>query len=101
MISRIWHGYTTLEKAPAYEAIFKEEVVNIIQEKAINGFIDIQLLKRPKQHEMEFMTIIRFENLAAVRAFAGEDYETAFVPEKVREILIKFDLEVAHYETVE
>ena len=101
MISRIWHGYATLNNAEEYEQIFKEEVIEIIQEKAITGFKGVELLKRPFGKEMEFMTIMRFNDIESVKAFAGEDYETAFVPSKVQEILTRFDSQVAHYETVE
>ena len=39
----------------------------------------------------EFVTIMRFDSLDAVREFAGEDYEVAVVPEKARAVLSCFD----------
>ena len=35
----------------------------------------------------------------AVRAFAGPNYETAVVAEEAREVLVRFDDHVSHYET--
>jgi hypothetical protein len=39
-----------------------------------------------------------FEDLDAVRAFAGADYATAVVAEPARGVLIRFDETVAHYD---
>ena len=41
-----------------------------------------------------------FDDLDAIRNFAGSDYETAIVAGKAREVLIRFDERVCHYETV-
>jgi hypothetical protein len=37
MISRIWHGWTTLEKADAYETLLKNEIFIGIRERQIHG----------------------------------------------------------------
>ena len=39
-----------------------------------------------------------FESWAAVKAFAGEDYETAYVPAKARQLLARFDARSQHYD---
>jgi hypothetical protein len=39
-----------------------------------------------------------FDNLDAVRVFAGEDYEAAVVPPKARKLLVRFDARSQHYE---
>jgi hypothetical protein len=39
-----------------------------------------------------------FDSWDAVKAFAGEDYETAYVPAKAREVLARFDARSQHYE---
>jgi hypothetical protein len=100
MISRIWHGWTTLENADKYEALLKEEIFVGIQNRGIRGFKNIQLLRRPAGEEVEFVTIMTFESLAAVREFAGEDYETAVVPEKALAVLARFDEKSQHYTVV-
>jgi heme-degrading monooxygenase HmoA len=98
MISRIWHGWTTLENADEYEALLKEEIFVGIQSRQIRGFKGIQLLRREAGEEVEFVTIMSFDSLDAVREFAGEDYEMAVVPEKARAVLAHFDSRSLHYE---
>jgi len=39
-----------------------------------------------------------FDSLDAVRAFAGEDHETAYVPAAARALLSRFDVRSTHYE---
>ena len=99
MIVRIWHGWTTPEKAEAYETLLKTEIFPGIAAKNVAGYKGIQLLRRPiESGEIEFVTIMYFESWGAVKAFAGEDYETAYVPAKAREVLARFDARSAHYE---
>ena len=98
MISRIWHGWTTPQNADKYEALLKEEIFVGIQDRHIRGFKGIQLLRREVYDEVEFITIMTFESLDAVREFAGEDYEQAVVPEKARAVLSRFDGRSQHYE---
>ena len=98
MISRIWHGWTIPSNADTYEKLLKEEIFIGIQSRHIRGFKGIQLLRREINEEVEFITIMLFDSLKAVREFAGEDYEVAVVPEKARAILSRFDERSQHYE---
>ncbi len=98
MISRIWHGWTTPGNADQYEALLKEEIFVGIQNRQIRGFKNIQLLRRDVGKETEFVTIMLFDSLEAIREFAGEDYEVAVVPEKARTVLSHFDARSQHYE---
>lgn len=98
MISRIWHGWTTPGNADTYEALLKEEIFVGIQNRHIRGFKGIQLLRREAGEEVEFVTIMTFNSLDAVREFAGEDYEVAVVPDKARAVLSRFDQRSQHYE---
>jgi hypothetical protein len=41
-----------------------------------------------------------FDNLEAVKEFAGNDYEKSYVPQKAREVLSKHDDSSQHYEIV-
>jgi heme-degrading monooxygenase HmoA len=98
MISRIWHGWTTPENADKYEALLKEEIFVGILNRKIRGFQNIQLLRRNVGNEVEFITIMIFDSLEAIREFAGEDYEVAVVPPKARAVLSHFDERSQHYE---
>jgi|WetSurMetagenome_2_1015567.scaffolds.fasta_scaffold462511_1 hypothetical protein len=98
MISRIWHGWTTLSNADKYESLLKEEIFVGIQNRYLRGFKGIQLLRREINEEVEFVTIMAFDSLDAVREFAGPDYEAAVVPPQAREVLSRFDERSQHYE---
>lgn len=84
MIGRIWHGWTAPENADAYDALLREEIFTGIQNRNIAGYQGINLFRRDLGREVEFVTIMWFESLEDVRAFAGNDYETAVVPVKAR-----------------
>jgi heme-degrading monooxygenase HmoA len=102
MIARIWHGWTKPENADAYERLLKEEIFPGIAAKDVAGYRGIQLLQRPLGgEEVEFVTIMRFDSWDAVKRFSGEDYELAYVPPKVREVLARFDERSQHYEIKE
>ena len=98
MIARIWHGYTTPGNADGYENLLRTEIFHGIESRSIDGFKDIQLLRRDTQSETEFITIMRFESLDAVKKFAGDDHEKAVVPEKARQLLKRYDATSQHYE---
>jgi antibiotic biosynthesis monooxygenase (ABM) superfamily enzyme len=98
MISRIWHGWTTPENADAYEALLRHEVFTGIHARQIPGFREIDLMRRDVGSEVEFVTIMWFDALDDVRAFAGADYEVAVVPDNARALLARFDARSQHYE---
>ena len=98
MMVRIWHGWTSPQNADPYETLLREEIIAGIADREIPGFLDIKLLRRPLGPEVEFITIMTFDDVAAVREFAGDDYEVAVVPPKARKLLVRFDERSQHYE---
>lgn len=98
MICRIWHGWTTPANADAYEALLRTEIFEGIASRRIEGYLGIELLRRPADAEVEFVTIMWFDSYDAIRAFAGDDYEVAVVPPAARLLLQRFDARSAHYE---
>jgi hypothetical protein len=109
MILRIWHGWTTPENAPHYEGLLRTEIFPGIAAMGVEGYRGVQLLRRDVaaadapdgEVEVEFATIMTFDSLDAVRTFAGEDYETAYVPESARAVLKRFDTASRHFEVVD
>ena len=102
MIGRIWHGWTTPQNAAKYERLLKEEVFSGIADRKVPGYKGIQLFRRPLDNdEVEFVTIMWFDSWDAVKQFAGEDYERAYVPPVAREVLARFDERSQHYEIKE
>ncbi len=100
MITRIWHGWTTPANAPSYEALLREEIFTGIEQRKIPGYHGISLLRRDLGSEVEFVTLMWFADLDAVRSFAGAEYETAVVPPEARALLSRFDARSAHYDTL-
>lgn len=98
MIARLWHGWTSHSDADAYETLLREEIFVGIERRAIPGFRSIRLLRREVGDEVEFITIMEFDSLGAVREFGGADYEAAVVPPKARALLSRFDQRSQHYE---
>ena len=101
MIFRIWHGWTTQTNANIYENLLKEEIFPGIAAKKVSGYRGIQLLRRELDNEVEFITIMQFDCLEAVKQFAGEDYEKSYVPDKARNVLSRHDDKSQHYEMKE
>ena len=99
MIERVWRGWTASENADEYERLLREEVFPGIAAKEVAGYRGIRLLRRELPGgDIEFMTIMSFDSEEAVRAFAGEDPEAAYVPTSARRVLARFDERSAHYE---
>jgi hypothetical protein len=98
MISRVWHGWTTHGNADAYEALLKSEIFTGIKNRQIAGCRGIHLFRRNLGKEVEFVTVMWFDSIEAVRAFAGKNYEVAVVPPKARALLSRFDARSQHYE---
>jgi len=100
VITRIWRGWTTPENADAYQRIVSQEVLPGIAAHNLDGYHGAYLLRRDLDGEVEFATIMLFDSLTQVRAFAGQDYETAYVPPRARAVLTRFEERSAHYDTL-
>ena len=100
MIARIWRGWTTPENAHAYQRIVSQEVLPGIAARNLDGYHGAYLLRRDLDGEVEFATIMLFDSLEHIRAFAGEDYEAAYVPPRARAVLARFEERSAHYDTL-
>jgi|SRR6516225_9981279 heme-degrading monooxygenase HmoA len=96
MIARIWHGYTKPENADAYEAMLKPELLPGISK--VKGYRSSYLLRRRVGDEVEFVTIMLWDSIDAIRAVAGQDYETAVIPEERGKYLAHYEAKAAHYE---
>ena len=96
MIARVWHGYTKPEHADAYEAMLKPELLPGISKAP--GYRGSYLLRRNLEGEVEFITVLLWDSLDAVRAAAGPDYETAVIPEERRQYLSRYDAKAAHFD---
>ena len=97
MICRLWRGWATKDNADAYERIVRGQVIPGIEARRIPGFRSVDLVRRERDHDVEFMTLMWFDALDSVKAFMGEDYEVAHVPTEAQAVLADFDKRSAHY----
>jgi antibiotic biosynthesis monooxygenase (ABM) superfamily enzyme len=96
MIARVWRGATRAEDADEYAAYVEE--TGLASARALHGNRGTLVLHRVEGDRAEFETIILFDSLDDVRAFAGDDLEAAvFYPEDDR-YLVDRDLVSRHYE---
>jgi heme-degrading monooxygenase HmoA len=99
MISRIWHGWTRPGvDADTYERMLRAEVLPGIGR--IKGYLGAYLLRRDAGDEVEFITITQFENMDAVRAFAGPELTRAVIHGPARKLFTRYDEHSVHYETI-
>src|SRR5262245_9637893 len=101
MICRVWRGWATKDNAEAYEGIVRGEVIPGSEARCVPAFRAIDLMRRERDHDVEFMTLMWFDDLASVKGFMGEDYEQAHVPQRARAVLSDFDTRSAHYEVLD
>jgi heme-degrading monooxygenase HmoA len=100
MIARIWHGWTTRENAEKYEKLLRGEILLEIARRNMPGYKGAELFIRDAGDEVEFITLLRFETLEAVKLFAGEDYEMPVIPPDARRLLTHFSERSRHYKVV-
>lgn len=102
MILRLWYGWTPRDAADAYQRLLDEEIVPGILARQIDGLRDVRVL-RHRAHgdsEVEFVTIMQFDNWEAVERFAGPGGTTSVVPVAARRLLSRFDDHSQHYDVV-
>ena len=73
MIARIWRGWTKQADAKTYENMLRDEIFPSIAARNIKGYCGAELFIREDGDEMEFVTLLRFDSMDAVKEFAGPD----------------------------
>jgi heme-degrading monooxygenase HmoA len=95
LIARTWKGTVRKEDGDAYAAYIRE--TGIAAYASTPGNRGAWMLRRDVGENTEFLTFTLWDSLDAVKAFAGEDYETAvFYPEDDR-FLVERELHATHY----
>jgi len=98
MVARVWRGYTSVKNAEAYETFLKTDFMPAVETKKIPGYRKFQLLRKNETDEVAFITIMWFDDLEQVKAFAGEDYEKAVVHPTAQALLKRYDDRSVHFE---
>ena len=97
MIARIWHGWTKPKDAKAYEDMLRDEIFPSIAARNIKGYRGAELFINQDADEVEFVTLLRFDSLDAVKDFAGADEGKPVIYPKVEALLIRMDERSRHY----
>jgi heme-degrading monooxygenase HmoA len=88
VITRTWRGWSRSDQADRYEQHYRSEVVATLRQ--VPGFRGARLLRRTLGEETGFLSLTLFDDLNAIRSFAGSDYETTVVAGEARSMLIRF-----------
>jgi heme-degrading monooxygenase HmoA len=95
-IARHWTGLCKTARAEDYIHHLRHET--FVKLKQIKGFLKASILKRDTHEGIEFLIITEWESVEAIKSFAGNQYETAVVPAVAREMMVRYDSMVRHYE---
>ena len=96
MIARIWRGVVRREDGDAYAKYMEE--TGVAGYVAVSGNRSVTMIRRDVGERCEFIMFTLWDSLEAVKAFAGDDYETAvFYPEDDR-FLVERDETSSHWE---
>jgi antibiotic biosynthesis monooxygenase (ABM) superfamily enzyme len=96
MIARIWHGWTKRADAKTYEILLRDEIFPSIDARKINGYRGAELFIREDGDEVEFVTLLRFDSMAAVKEFAGADPSKPVIYPKAEALIIRME-RARHY----
>ena len=100
MIARIWHGWTKPAAAEAYENMLRGEILPGIARRNIPGYRGAELFIHEDDDETEFVTLLRFDSMAAVKIFAGDDESRPVIYPKAEPLLTRMDGHSQHYRIV-
>jgi heme-degrading monooxygenase HmoA len=96
VIARIWRGAVQKADGDRYAAYMVE--TGVAGYAKVPGNRGVWMLRRDVDDRTEFIMFTLWDSLEAVKAFAGDDYESAvFYPEDDH-FLIERDLRAAHFQ---
>lgn len=98
MIVRIWRGNTPLEKAEAYGALIAR--TGLKDYAATAGNRGALILRREDQGSAEFLVVSFWDDVEAIKRFAGQDPSRSVYYPEDDEYLLGKEPRVAHYEVV-
>lgn len=96
MIARIWHGMVPVSKADEYLGLMRR--IALPEYQAIPGNRAAWCLYREANDVRHFQMLTFWDDLAAVRRFAGECYQMAKYYDFDPDYLIELEPHVRHYE---
>ena len=100
MIARIWHGWTKLADAKTYEDLLRDEIFPGIARRNIEGYLGAELFVHEDRDEVEFVTLLRFDSIDAVKEFEGADESKPVIYPRAERLLTRMDERSRHYRIV-
>jgi heme-degrading monooxygenase HmoA len=98
MIVRMWHGKVPTSKADEYREFTNGHAIP--DYKFVKGNISVHVLERREGDVTHFITLTFWENLEAIKEFAGEDVGVAKYYPEDKDFLLELEPNVVHYEVV-
>jgi heme-degrading monooxygenase HmoA len=96
MILRTWTARATPEGVDAYRQYFEGVLLGALRRRP--GFRGACLVRVEEPAGLSTLTF--WESMSAIRAFAGEDVDTAVVEPEAQAVLTEFDRTVTHMEVL-
>ena len=97
MITRIWHGKTKKTQAKKYLAFLLNK--GTAEYRETPGNLSVKVWQKPGENECHFYTVTEWEDLEAIKRFAGPHYEKAVYYPEDEGVLLEFEDLVKHYKT--
>lgn len=97
-IIRTWKGWTTMENGPVYEDMLINEVFPTVKRNGVDGLEKVSISTRKMNDEVEFFLVLQFDSIESVKIFAGEYYQTAYIPDNAKRVLKRYESKAEHYE---
>lgn len=99
MITRVWRGRTSVEKAEKYGTFLKETAYP--DYGAVEGNRGWLLLRRSQEDAVEFMFVSFWESPEALGRYAGSEPERPKYYPEDREALLELPERAEHFELVD
>jgi len=99
MIARLWHGKVPSAKAADYHQYLL--ATGLRDYSSVKGNRSVSLLKREEDGITHYYTLTYWDDIEAIKQFAGEDYEKARYYPEDKDYLIEFEPLVVHYTVLE
>ena len=98
MIARLWRGRTPASRADEYFEYLQQ--TGLKDSRNTSGNQGVYILRRLKDGEAEFLFMSLWESIAAIKQFAGDDYEKARYYPADKDFLLEMEPTVSHYEVL-
>src|ERR1051326_4930391 len=97
MIARIWHGWTKRADAKTYEDMLRNEIFPSIAARNIKGYRGAELFINEDSDEVEFVPLLRFDGMDAVKEFSGQGEGKTRARPKAEALPTRMDERSEHY----